>query len=427
MIRKSFADAFDRQGRARYADALAASVAVSLPWSTSATAVLAVIWFIVLVPTLELPTLRSATRHAAGITPLILVALAAIGMFWADVSWRERLHGLEGFIKLLFIPLLLAQFQVSRRGWWVIFGFLGSSIALLAVSYSLAVRGLAWTGKPIGVPVKDYMFQSGLFALCAFGLFGFAVELWRCGRTSLALVLAVLGGIFISNIAFVATSRTTLLIIVVLVIIFGLRHFSAKGIAATGILACFFAGSLWMSSSFLRERITDVAQEIQLYRMENVPTSSGLRLEYWKNSIEAVARAPIIGHGTGTIPELLRLPLSPETGIGHFSTNNPHNEIFAVALQLGLIGTIILFSMWFVHLVLFRGEGLIQWLGLIAVVENMIGSLLNSHLHDFTQGWLYVFAVGVLGGMTLRQTEAGDSGTPLKARIAGGAVTNGDG
>jgi O-antigen ligase len=404
-MRRSVVDAFDRPGRARVADAMAVAVAISLPWSTSATGVLVVLWFMALVATLEAPMLRSAVMGPAGGLPLILVGLAAVGMLWADVSWRERFHGFEGFFKLFFIPFLLAQFRSSHRGWWVIFGFLGGSIALLAVSWGSAAHGLAWTGRPIGVPVKDYMFQSGLFAFCAFGLFGYAAKLWRSGRILLALVPAVTGAIFVLNIAFVATSRTTLLIVVILALLFGFRQFGAKGMAATWTIGCLLAGTLWMSSAFLRERIMDVAGEIQSYRAEDAPTSSGLRLEYWKNSIDAVARAPIIGHGTGTIPELLRSTASPETGSGNFGTKNPHNEIFFVALQLGLLGTIVLFSMWLVHLSLFRGDGLIQWLGLIAVVENMVGSLFNSHLHDFAQGWLYVFAVGVLGGMVLQRLK----------------------
>jgi hypothetical protein len=97
--------------------------------------------------------------------------------------------------------------------------------------------------------------------------------------------------------------------------------------------------------------------------------------------------------------------VAPETGIEHFSAKNPHNEIFVVAVQLGVLGTIALCSMWLVHLALFRGDGLIQWIGLIAVVQNVVGSFLNSHLNDFSQGWLYVFAVGVLGGMSLRRPE----------------------
>jgi O-antigen ligase len=38
--------------------------------------------------------------------------------------------------------------------------------------------------------------------------------------------------------------------------------------------------------------------------------------------------------------------------------------------------------------------------------RNMVGSLFNSHLSDCTQGWLYVFAVGVLGGMALRKAAS---------------------
>ncbi len=41
---------------------------------------------------------------------------------------------------------------------------------------------------------------------------------------------------------------------------------------------------------------------------------------------------------------------------------------------------------------------LVAWFGLVVVVQNIIGSLFNSHLFDFTQGWAYVFGVGVAAG-----------------------------
>jgi O-antigen ligase len=31
--------------------------------------------------------------------------------------------------------------------------------------------------------------------------------------------------------------------------------------------------------------------------------------------------------------------------------------------------------------------------------------LFNSHLFDFGQGWLYVFGVGIIGGMVLRRRD----------------------
>ncbi|MEJ2625792.1 MAG: ligase, partial [Pseudolabrys sp.] len=55
---------------------------------------------------------------------------------------------------------------------------------------------------------------------------------------------------------------------------------------------------------------------------------------------------------------------------------------------------------------LFRGSGLVAWIGLVIVVQNLVGSLFNSFIFDFTEGWLYVFGVGVTAGMLKRHQDA---------------------
>ena len=351
----------------------------------------------------------------AGGSPLILVALAALGMMWADVDLRQRFDGIEGFLKLLLIPLLLAQFRGSPRGRWVIGGFLAASITLLMLSWSLAViPDLPWRGKMIGIPVKDYITQSGVFALCAFALLGCATDAWQGGHRQRALAQVFLAAAFIANIAFVATSRTTLVTIAVLVPLFGLRKLGWKGMAAAAVVGCVLAGALWVSSPYLRQRVTAVVEELALYRSEHFGSSSGLRLDFWRSSIDAIAKAPILGDGTGSIPEQLRSTVAPETGIASFGTVNPHNQILVVAIQLGLTGTVVLLLMWTTHLLLFRGAGPIPWIGVVAVVQNVVGSLFNSHLSDFSQGWIYVFAVGAVGGMALRQGAPGATPSPSR-------------
>jgi len=57
-------------------------------------------------------------------------------------------------------------------------------------------------------------------------------------------------------------------------------------------------------------------------------------------------------------------------------------------------------------LLLFRGEGLVAWIGLMVVLQNFFSSLFNSHLFDFHEGWMYVLGVGVAGGMALRANAA---------------------
>ena len=99
-------------------------------------------------------------------------------------------------------------------------------------------------------------------------------------------------------------------------------------------------------------------------------------------------------------------------GSAEWVANNPHNQTFAVAIQLGLVGAAVLWAMWIAHLLLFRGGGLAAWIGLVVVVQNIVGSLFNSHLFDFVQGWIYVLGVGVAGGMVLKQRAAQRTASP---------------
>src|SRR5262245_1267225 len=96
----------------RMADGLAAALAGPLPWSTSATSILAVLWLLALLPTLEFPAVQKVLRHPAAFLPVALMLLALCGVMWGGtLPWPERFAGLAPFAKLLAIPLLLAQFE----------------------------------------------------------------------------------------------------------------------------------------------------------------------------------------------------------------------------------------------------------------------------------------------------------------------------
>ena len=116
----------------KIADGLAVTVAVSLPWSTSATGILLVLWLIALIPTLTWSDVRRELTTAVGGLPVLLFLLGAVGMAWADVTWHERWGGLDGFVRLLVIPLLMAQFRRSDGGHRVLIGFLIACVAVLS-------------------------------------------------------------------------------------------------------------------------------------------------------------------------------------------------------------------------------------------------------------------------------------------------------
>ena len=119
-----------------------------------------------------------------------------------------------------------------------------------------------------------------------------------------------------------------------------------------------------------------------------------------------VASAPLIGHGTGSIPEQFGRITAGKTGVSAEPTVNPHNQTLAVAIQVGLIGALVLWAMWIAHLLLFTRQSRVAWLGLIVVAENILSSTVHSHLFDFNSGWLYVFGVGAFGGLSLRERDS---------------------
>lgn len=392
--------ALDRAQWRLWACGLAAVVAAILPWSTSGTLIAVAIWLVVLIPSLRAQELQDVLRHPAGWLPVALFALAALGMLWADVSWKERLAGLYPFARLLLIPLLFAQFRDSDRWRWVLGAFLLSCTVLLAVSYSGILIGGEYLRrfKDYGVPVRDYIAQAGEFTLCAMGLFCLAMHYWTRRNTAYLLGAFALAILFLFNVVYVAPSRTALVTVPILLALLAVTQFRFTQAVALLAAIVFVCGTIFVSSTRVQDRLLRIRTEVQDHRKEGRETSAGLRVEFWRQGRKIVERAPILGHGTGTVRSQYEQLVKAE---GHTfqSTANPHNQTFMVAIQLGAIGALILIAMWLAHFGLFlRATGLAAMVGLAIVTQNVIGSLFNTHLFDFVQGWLYIFGIGAVGG-----------------------------
>lgn len=387
------------------ADYLAIALVVSLPWSTSVTGIVAALWLIALLPTLDLQSVRRAVAAPAGSLPVVLVALAALGMLWADVAWSERFEGCVSYLKLAVIPLLFVQFRRSERGSWVIHALLSACVTMLVASYVAAVYPelSEALGKQFGLVVKDYISQSGFFTLAAFILLHMAWAAWRKGRRIAASIGWVLVALFLANMVFVVSSRTAFLVIPVLVFCFGFVHWGWKGGLAASLVNVILLAAVSTASPYLRDRILSTLDDRVVIKEHVEPSSTRLRLAFWKASVDIVKQAPVVGYGTGSIRALYhRYGTNHRNAFVEHATN-PHNQTFAVAMQLGLLGTVVLYAMWLFHFLLFRGDSLIAWFGTVVVLQNFVSSLVNSHLFDFTQGWTYAVLVGMTGGMMLRQ------------------------
>ena len=396
-----------------WADRLAIAVAIALPWSTTGSLVLILLWWLARFGMGDHAAVFHEVRTLAGGLPPALCVLGGVGILWASVPWAECAEGLSGFYKLLAIPALLAQFRRPGRGILVLWGFAASCTVLLVASWGLALLpGLTWRGREAlpGIPVRDHIAQGQAFTLCAFGFCEAALRSWSRRRLWLAFALLLLSLAFLANVLYVTTSRTAVVTIPVLLVLFGCLRFGWRTTLAPLLaLTVVSAALIWQTSPSLRERITTIFDQIRDYEPAGARTSASERLEFWRKSIILIADAPVLGHGTGSIREQFRSAVVGDTGPTALVAANPHNQVFAVAIQLGLVGAALLLAMWGAHLFLFRGSGTWATIGLIVVVQNIVSSLFNSHLFDFTQGWTYVWGVGVLGGLWLRDSHSARS------------------
>lgn len=398
------------------ADVYAILTALTLPWSTSLVAIFMVLWLGAVVWVMDWRAFGRLLKQPVCYLPLALVGLAVVGTLWSDAERGAQFKAISPTLKLLVLPVLIYHFERSSRGMWVFIAFLVSCTLLMLMSCLVAIEpGLSLKapgeqGEARGIFVKNYIAQSQEFTLCAVALAYPVISLLRSSRIWQGLALGAVSLGFLANMAFVTVSRTAIVTMPIMVGVFALLHLKRRtSLILVGVMLV-MGGLLWFAAPDLRWGPQRLLKDYQYYKSNEHVTSVGQRLEFWQKSLRFISEAPIIGHGTGSMRGLFE----------RASTNgeprdrviaNPHNQTLNIAVQWGMVGVVLLYAMWLVHLLLFRGEGLVAWIGLLVVVQNIFTSLFNSHIFDFHEGWMYVLGVGVAGGMILAARQR-DLSTP---------------
>jgi O-antigen ligase len=409
----------DPAARLLNVDLLTVLIAVLLPWTTTGVSIGVVLWAIAFAFTVDPRDFLASLRRPASALPLAFVGLVLLGLLWSEGPPPDRMHQLSQVAKLLVLPPLIYHFARSPRGTWVFAAFLLSCAVLSLVSCLVALDpalsaklylSSGASNPTSGIFVRNYIDQGQEFSLCAVALAYPAVTAWQQGRTRKALWLAALGLWLVINLLFVITSRTALVTMPIMLAVFALMHLRWR-LALT--LLCGFvllAVAAWSTSHQLQETVGKFFTDYGYTSVQKNESGIGSRLIYWQKSLRFFAAAPLIGHGTGATRSLFEQTAEERVGTGTMVivVSNPHNQTLNVAVQWGLVGVALLWAMWLVHLLLFRGEGLVAWIGLLVVVQNILSSLINSHLFDFTEGWIYVLGVGVAAGQMLARAAGGE-------------------
>jgi O-antigen ligase len=400
----------------------AVATAAMLPVSTSGQAIALSVFVVLALLTVKPEEWLATIVTPAAAIPVGLFVLIVIGMLWSPTPFAPG-GGVGHYAKLLLVPVAMACAFTPRQGLQIGYGFLAGCLVILALSFLSFFIPLPspFSHATDGVPVKDNAVQSGCFALCAFGLALGGVNAWVAGNRRRAAAMLILALVFLADVFMIYISKTGILMTMALVGLFVVQAGGWKRslLIATPIVLV-AAIALW-SSGPAQRRLAQIATDIHAVDSgkgnSEATLSTASRLDFWSKAVEFIEQAPLFGHGTGSTKSLYQsLEATRPSPYGE-AVPDPHNQFFAIAIQVGLVGGAILLAMWAAHFAMFVGGGFACAIGQAVVIQNFVGSLFNSHLSTVTQGMLYCLAVGLLGGIVLRARGGSELAENLPSQL----------
>lgn len=344
---------------------------------------------------------------------IALFALYLAGSVYSDGTREDILEFLGKAGRLLFIPLLISLFDdpaARRRAWQA---FMVVMLLTLTLSYALWLGLLPTGGVVKGEPANPVIFKlhitQNLFM--AFTAFACAVQARHAPSRRQAAAWGTLAFLAAINVLFLVHGRTGHLVLLVLLVYLLTAWLRWKGVAAAAAAICAIAAFAYLApNTALYQRTVLAYQEFSGWKPSAAAARSssvGLRLEYYRNTLEIIRQHPLTGTGTGGFRQAYAQQVE---GTGRIATHNPHNEFLMTAAQLGLAGlALLLYLLWAQWRLAARlASAPEQMLARGLVLTIVTASAVSSTLIDHAEGWFYVWMSALLfAGLKSRQPDQG--------------------
>ncbi|HVS26952.1 MAG TPA: O-antigen ligase family protein [Burkholderiales bacterium] len=363
---------------------------------------------------------RQIKNNPLALLSLGLFGLLALGLFYGESDPWDDLRYLSKYKELLLIALLIPCFQderIRRRG---LRAFALALILTLLFSYAIGMGLLPeyffMSVKTSGLPhpLNPVTFKLSIThnILMAIAAFLFAQMARHASGTGIRILWSIFSMLAVFNVLFMVQGRTGYLILALLVVYFFFDMWKWKGLALAAMLGTLLFTGAYLGSDTFHSRITKAASELSQWhpdQLASVGNSVGLRMEWYRNSLEIIGDHPVFGVGTGGFSKAYAEKIK---GTGMLPTTNPHNQYLLIATDLGLLGLGFLLYLFYRQwrLAAALPTSLERSLAHALLLAIMFGCLFNSLLLDHTEGLLYGWISGLLyAGL---KSNSQKSGTP---------------
>lgn len=366
--------------------------ALLLPISTALSSIFYVL--ILVVAPFQPDYLKSLKQiiHLPAIVFLLLFAgWMVIGFIYPNVTLNQIFINLKSVLKILAIPLLAPLFN-RKNLYWVVWGFVFSMLLTVLLSLLQLLPQLKISFNPYYSPGAIFKNHITTSIFMAFSCFVASDQIFSETNSRkkkfLSLILFLL---FFFHLLFLNYGRSGYIICAALWVLFFVQRFNLKGIVLGLLSGLIIAVCIFKFSTNFHDRMHTASQEYYLYTQQGMPeggTSTGLRLEFWKNSIDLIKQKPLFGWGTGTFEQAYQaIPAKHKI----CNVSNPHNQFLLIAVERGIIGLFL-----FLGLLVCCGWASLSLPKDVAyffqgvLVTFIVGSMGNSLLLDHTEGLFFV-------------------------------------
>ena len=369
----------------------------SIPISTTLSSILFPTLLIIFFFEWKILPIRQYLVRAEIWLPALLFAWLALSLTWTIAPVEEALIYLKKYRILLFFAFLTPLLHTPSRRTAAWAGFLSACALALAILIAVLWAPEAVTGLTRALGIDDPVHAKGsLFkkhittsifmavaAFCWLTLFRHGHHPTRWLWLSLGIVAAYMN-LFHSN------GRTGYVLTFFLIALFLFHGYKWKSLAITAILAPVIAITAYQFSTEFQSRINTAVSEVLTFN-ENHLTSTGLRISYFKDSLQMVRELPITGQGIGSTKTYFQQHYSEKYLI--YLPTNPHGEYILQASQGGMVALGLFLAMLILHFHAKIPSAQAREFHHGVITAIAVGSLATSLFLDHSESHFYALLV----------------------------------